>query len=58
MTVKELIKELKTLDQNAEITVYTEYEYGGGWDYANIQKIEKVEKNYYERNDKYVIYHD
>lgn len=58
MTVKELIKELKTLDQNAEIAVYTEYEYGGGWDYANIQKIEKVEKNYYERNDKYVIYHD
>lgn len=58
MTVKELIKELKTLDQNAEITVYAEYGYGGGWDYANIQKIEKVEKNYYESNDKYVIYHD
>ena len=56
MTVKELIKELKTLDQDEDITIYAEYGYGGGWDYANIQKIEKVEKSY---NDKfYVIYHD
>lgn len=56
MTVKELINQLKTLNQDAEITVYVEYGYGGGWDYANIQKIEKVENSY---NDKfYVIDHD
>lgn len=58
MKVKDLIKQLKTLDQEAEITVYTEYGYGGGWDYANIEKIEKAEDTYYDSNGKYVIYPD
>lgn len=59
MTVKELIEKLKTFDQDAEITVYAEYGYGGGWDYANIEKIEKSEEQYdWDPHGTYVIYHD
>lgn len=58
MTVKELIEKLKTLDQDSEIKVYAEYEYGGGWDYANIERIEKVKKKDFDGDNKYIIYHD
>lgn len=44
MTVKELIEKPKILDQDAEITVCVEYGYGCGWDYANIENIEKDEE--------------
>lgn len=59
MTVKELIEKLKTLDQDAEIIIYTEHGYGGGWDYANIEKIKKSEEHYdWDPHGIYVIYHD
>lgn len=53
MTVKKLINELKTLDQNAEIKVYAEYEYGGGWGYDDIYKIKKED----DADGAYVIYY-
>lgn len=58
MTVKELIEKLKDFDQDAEVTVYAEYGYGGGWDYANIERIEKAKKTDFDGDNKYVIYHD
>mgnify|MGYP005800736057 CR=1 FL=1 len=53
MTVKDLIKKLKTLDQDSEIKVYAEYDHGGGWGYDDIYKIKKES----DSDDAYVIYY-
>lgn len=55
MTVRELIDNLKSLDQDTDISVYSTYTYGLGWDYSNIRKIEKIDCPTKNTNT-YVIY--
>lgn len=57
MTVKELIKQLKTLDQDSEIKVYMRSEYGSGWQRYDLYTV--VQENEYDSDEKvYVIYHE
>lgn len=55
MTVKELIEQLKTLDQDSEIKVYASYDgWSGGWHcYDDIYEIKKES----DSDDAYVIHY-
>lgn len=54
MTVRELIEKLETLDKDSRITVYSDNNFGGSWDFRDIKKITSETEGDTEKL--YVIY--